>query len=231
MKKTFFTSIFCIFATTSLVFAQEVIVNPCDTIEYRPPVLNFTTSYGRLDYNFDLDSNGVTALGNKYGLVEKGMFASGLSVSSIDWEVSLETIARVADDYSICVVPATVSVFVGLQRPTVYIANDIAPDSCQFYSVVRHENQHQQINVIALEYFMPKIKAEIQKHLEAVKPRLIASIDKTDAATAQMNDEYIAVIEPFVNKFKASIYTEQKKLDSRENYEYESNLCSKPIEG
>ena len=47
----------------------------------------------------------------------------------------------------------------------------------------------------------------------------------TDAATEEMNGEYIRLIRPLVNDFKATLLYEQKKLDNRENYRFESGIC------
>ena len=40
-----------------------------------------------------------------------------------------------------------------------------------------------------------------------------------------MNRKYLALIEPLVDKFKATLLHEQKKLDNRQNYEFESSIC------
>lgn len=40
-----------------------------------------------------------------------------------------------------------------------------------------------------------------------------------------MNGEYIRLIRPLVNDFKATLLYEQKKLDNRENYRFESGVC------
>ncbi len=228
MKNLYLTSIFCICASLSPVWAAEnaapAAADPCAEFRYKTR-LNLTTSYGKLKYNLDYDRRALTRLGQQYGLIEPGMFASGLSLIGIDWSVTLNTVTRVAADDSICILPMSLDVFVGFQDPTVYIDRALNQESCSYQLVLRHEHQHQQVAIAALEYFLPRVRAEINARLGEVGPSNVASLSQTDAATARMNRKYIALIEPLVDKFKATLLHEQKKLDNRQNYEFESSIC------
>ena len=227
MKNLYLTSIFCICAALNSAQAADAAgdgaADPCAEFRYSTR-LNMTTSYGKLNYNYDYDRS-LTLLGQKYGLVEPGMHASGLSLFGIDWSVSLNTVARVGAGDTICVLPTSLDVFIGFREPTIYIDNGLKKDGCRYNLVLRHEHQHQQVSIAALEYFMPRIRAEIQKALPVVRPRAVASLSATDAATEEMNGEYIRLIRPLVNDFKATLLYEQKKLDNRENYRFESGVC------
>ena len=228
MKNLYLTSIFCICAALNSAQAADAAgegaADPCAEFRYSTR-LNMTTSYGKLNYNYDYDRRSLTLLGQKYGLVEPGMHASGLSLFGIDWSVSLNTVARVGAGDTICVLPTSLDVFIGFREPTIYIDNGLKKDGCRYNLVLRHEHQHQQVSIAALEYFMPRIRAEIQKALPVVRPRAVASLSATDAATEEMNGEYIRLIRPLVNDFKATLLYEQKKLDNRENYRFESGIC------
>lgn len=228
MKNLYLTSIFCICAALNSAQAADAAgdgaADPCAEFRYSTR-LNMTTSYGKLNYNYDYDRRSLTLLGQKYGLVEPGMHASGLSLFGIDWSVSLNTVARVGAGDTICVLPTSLDVFIGFREPTIYIDNGLKKDGCRYNLVLRHEHQHQQVSIAALEYFLPRIRAEIQKALPVVRPRAVASLSATDAATEEMNGEYIRLIRPLVNDFKATLLYEQKKLDNRENYRFESGIC------
>lgn len=228
MKNLYLTSIFCICAALNLplsaVAADEKTADPCAEFRYSTR-LNLTTSYGKLRYNTDYDRQGLTRIGQKYGLVEPGMYASGLSLFGIDWGISLTTVARVAADDTICVLPTAVDVFIGFQEPTIYLDNSLKKDGCRYNLVVRHEHQHQQIAVAALEYFVPKMRAEIQNSLSLVRAQAVGSLSETDAATESMKETYAELVRPLVDNFKATLLYEQKKLDNRENYRFESGIC------
>ena len=75
-------------------------------------------------------------MGQKYGLVEPGMHASGLSLFGIDWSVSLNTVARVGAGDTICVLPTGLDVFIGFREPTIYIDNGLKKDGCRWFCVM-----------------------------------------------------------------------------------------------
>ncbi len=202
--------------------------DPCARMRYSPR-LNMTTSYGKLRYDYQYDRQALTRLGQQYGLVEPGMMASGLSLFGIDWSVTLNTAARVAVDDSICVLPASVDVFIGFQEPTIYIDKDLEREGCRYQLALRHEHQHQQISVAALEYFIPWIREKIIRFLQEIAPNNISSLSQTDAATVKMNEALTHRITPLVDTFKATLLYEHKKLDNTENYRYESEVCRKSL--
>ncbi len=228
MKKLYLTLIFCICAglNTAAAIEKSVAENPCKQMRYSTR-LNLTTSYGQLKYNQNYNNIELTKLGYRYGLVQSGMYISGLSLIGVDWSVSLNTVARGAKDNSVCVLPTSIDVFIGYREPTVYLDKNLLPQSCRYQQVLRHEHQHLQVSVAALEYFLPQIRRQIYEQIALVEPRHIDSLSEIDAATAEMNEEYVILIRPMVDSFKATLLHEQKKLDNKENYQYESKICPK----
>ncbi len=229
MKNLYLTSIFCFCAAINSACAGELSAageDPCMQMRYSPR-LNMTTSYGKLRYDYQYDRRSLTRLGQQYGLVAPGMTASGLSLFGIDWSVTLNTAARIAADGSICILPTSVDVFIGFQDPTIYIDKDLNKESCRYRLALRHEHQHQQISVAALEYFIPRIREKIIRLLPEIMPKNVSSLSQTDATTVEMNEDLIRRITPLVDTFKATLLYEHKKLDNTENYRYESTVCRK----
>lgn len=216
---TFFIFLFCFFPNNG--FAEEDV---CSSIISEPEI-EFTTSYGKLKYDYGYNLQELTNLGRKYNIVEQGLFASGLATVSVNWEVSLNTVSRIVNDTNICVVPVSLNVFIGYQDPTIYISNHLQPGSCEYNVVVRHEQTHHQINAAALEYFIPSLRRSVEKMAKDIKPYKIDSPSKIDEATNELTETYIANIEPLINHFKNELMQEQSKLDNQMNYDMESNLC------
>lgn len=229
MKKLFFILTFSIFLISAFTIVGRASAasdkkDVCSSIKVNPEIV-FTTSYGKLKYDFSYNQQGLTTLGKKYGILEKGLFASGLAVVGVNWEISVNTISRVVNDYDICVVPTSVTVFIGYQDPTIFIANQLRAGTCEYNVVVRHEQTHHQINKAALEYFIPKLKEAITAIAQNIKPYHIDSASKIDDATTKLTDAYITEIEPLVYNFKTELMHEQGKLDNHTNYKLEGDLC------
>lgn len=236
MKKLFFILTSCLFLSVAAEYAaaaETVAENPfsepenfdpCSQIIPQPKV-TFSTSYGKLSYDFSKNFNELTRMGKTYGILEQGVFASGLSVVGINWEVSLNSVSRIIGDYDICVIPTTVDVFIGYQNPVIFMSRELQPHSCIYNVVLRHEQTHHQINKTALEYFIPQLKKSISEIVKDVRPLHVTSSSMIDNATNELTDEYIRRIEPLISYFKQELLKEQSKLDNHGNYQMEGDLC------
>lgn len=198
--------------------------NPCEII-IPSPKIEFSTSYGKLVYDFNKNLQELTELGKTYGIIEQGLFASGLAVVGVNWELSLNSVSRIIGDYDICVIPTNINIYIGYQDPIIYISNDLRPNTCNYNVVLRHEQTHHQINKAALEYFIPRLREAISQIIRDIRPVHIDSSSKIDAATNELTDEYIAKIEPLIDNFKQELLKEQGKLDNHTNYKMEGDLC------
>lgn len=231
MKKLALIAVTLILSLTN-VAAQETSFkdsagNPaksCADVMVNPKV-NFSTSYGKLTYDLSKNQRQLTQLGHEYGVVESGLFASGLAIVGVNWEVSVGTLSNYLSNNTICVVPTSIDVFIGYQDPTIFISNELKPGSCEYNLVVRHERTHQQINKTALDYFIPLFNKAIGKIVKSVKPIEVHYITEIDAATSKLTEKYTTKIEPLINVFKKELLLEQSKLDNHDNYEMESTVC------
>lgn len=208
-----------IFATAQKSFAGD-----CTAVK-STPTIKFTTSYGKLKYNTNKNNQQITAIANQYGIVEHGVFASGLATVNVNWEISINTLGKIISDYNICVVPTSINVHIGFADPTIYLSNQMSPDTCEYKVVLRHEQTHQQINKTALDYFLPLFKQAIYKIVANTPPSSVANISEIDKATTEMTQVYNKKISPLIEVFKNELLAEQGKLDNTSNYRFESRLC------
>lgn len=250
MKKTVLTSLFCICAFLNRAAAVENVSadttmpsglpmeqaaaqvqpveekkkDPCKRFHGLKPVLRLRSSYGKLSYNYDYDRDNLDIMAERNRLSEEGMFTAGLSLVDVDWSVSLNTVSRSVDGH-ICVIPASVDVFIGYRNPVIYISNDLEQGSCPYQVVLRHERQHQQVNIVVLDYYLPMLKKGFTAELPVLKARVVGDDEDTDSVTDDMNADYAEAIRPLINRFQITLQLEQQRLDNRENYQYESRLC------
>lgn len=71
MKKLFFILTFCIFLGLGNFVSVAAETDVCATLKAEPEI-EFTTSYGKLKYDFGYNQQGLTRLGQQYGIVEQG---------------------------------------------------------------------------------------------------------------------------------------------------------------
>lgn len=225
MKKLFFILTVLSLPTFSTASAQTI---DCAAIK-SVPAIEFTTSYGKLAYDFSKNNKQITEIAARHGIIEKGLFASGLATINVSWEISVNTIGKIYGDYDICVVPTKINVFIGYTDPKIYISNEIKKDSCEYNVVLRHEQTHQQINKTALDYFIPLFQDAVEKIAANVKPVQVSSLTEIDKATTRLTQTYDKKISPLIKVFKEDLLTEQSKLDNHSNYEHEKKLCTKKL--
>ena len=91
---------------------------------------------------------------------------------------------------------------------------------------IRHEQTHEQVNVEALEYYLPKVR---DKFIETVKKYAVAGRQKDDvtleAVQESLQKKYFDSINPLLKELEEEIAKEQSKFDTKEHYNYETSLC------
>ena len=222
MKKLFIVLI--ILAKINLIASAAQGLSPCNKLKKKTEI-EFYSSYGKLIYDQSNNQRQLTQLGEKYGIVEHGLFASGLATVGVNYQVSIDATAQMLENGKYCVVPEKIKVYIGYQNPTIYMASDLREGSCEQNIVKRHEQTHQQINITALEYFLPKFQKSVRAILKGIEPQLVNSEEQIEPSIQSQTEVYLKKIEPLVNFFKAELLKEQGKLDRTENYQFEGNLC------
>ena len=229
MKKIFFILIILNFISFAPLAAQEqandfLYISACKNEKINPQLI-FSTSYGRLQYDNSYSRENLTQLGNNMGMFEKGDLASGLALVDIASEYELSVAGRKMRNGAVCLIPQELNVYIGFQNPVIYLASDLEPGSCLYNLVVRHEQVHQQINVNALEYFIPLIYDRIKIIISQMEPMYLRDGRMVKEGTNEMTAYYADQINALVEKFKQEILIEQKKLDNKRHYKLESTIC------
>ena len=223
MKKLFF--ILTILLGLSLSF-EAAAFNRC--AELKPnPRLSFYTSYGKLEYDFSKDQMGITKVGMNYGVIEKGIFANGLATGTVKWEVDVSSEGREGRNGEICAYPVEIKFYLGFAEPKIYVSRDLRKGSCMYDLVLRHEQTHQQINVKALEYFIPLFEQALNKISKEIPAEPVGAMNRAalSRGSEKIAEAYSKRIEPLINVFKKELEIEQGKLDNASNYAFENSIC------
>ena len=227
MKKLFYTLIFLnLFLYAGFASAKTTADKLCSENISRPEV-SIEVSYGELKYDFTKNNKTLTRMHirNYGGVVAPGKQVHGLASYDLATEIRFQLQKSSFSNKVNCVYPLYVTLKVGVQNPTIYISRNLKEGTCEYQVALRHEQTHQQINAEILDYFLPEIE---QTFLNVVDENDLISSDKDiDLTAAQENLKavYLKAHNPLMDKIKATIKTEQAKLDSVENYNYEEALC------
>lgn len=218
MKKLFFI-------LTTLFFSSNLFAQiPCPN-KFPMPKINIYTSYGKLKYNNQYNNSQITQISKNNNVLEKGIFASGLSILSINYDINIKTVGQPFTKNTYCVYPEAINFSIYYKNPTIFISNQLKKNSCEYKIVLRHEQAHMQINKTALDYFLPLFYNAIEKISSNISPIQINNITQLKKASDKLTLEYSNKVDILFEYFKQQINKEQKKLDNPANYKYESTLC------
>ena len=232
MKKVFFALILNLFvvnvclANDNLKRYEEECLSIIDK-----PVIELKSSYGKLRYNFEKDSEYLRKETAKkfeeYGINMVEEFEpKGLTKIKDALEVNMN-IAKIGVSHGYqCLYPETIDIFLGYYLPAIYVANDVKKGTCLYDVTLRHEQTHMQIYIEALDYFLPKLKEFSKTLIDKKGVKIIDSDSDAELQAKMLNNDYVLFIEEFVNKWRKEVAEEQLKLDSIENYIIESKICS-----
>ncbi|MBQ8750495.1 MAG: hypothetical protein IJZ30_02525 [Alphaproteobacteria bacterium] len=231
MRKVFFTLILNLFlinncwADVDLARYEE----ECLSI-IEKPVVKLRSSYGRLRYNFEKNNDFLYAETakkfNEYGIdMFKEFKPMGLTKIKDALEVNMD-VAKISVSHGYqCIYPETINIFLGYYLPTIYVSNELKKGTCLYDLTLRHEQTHMQIYIEALDYFLPKLKEMSKTLLDKKGVRIIDADSDAELQAKMLNNDYILLIEDYVNKWRKEVEKEQLKLDSIENYIIESKIC------
>lgn len=216
MKKLFFTLIIIIISIVSIsdVFANDTLER-CENLRFKPKI-HLKGSFGRLTYDNTLNYKQLKAKVNRdiHGLASV-RYDSHLRV---DFELKEK-------GTGVCVVPKSVNVYVGIVKPTIYIAKELNPGECEYNLVLRHEQAHMQMNIRTYEHFLKVAPDALEEVARGIKPVYIRSEKDFKKATELIAKEYNYVVVNFVDQLRSETDIEHEKLDGNTGQIVESTVC------
>lgn len=220
MKKLFFI------LTLSFFFTSPALCNDdCSSLSVNPDI-KIISSYGNLKYDNTKSKEYLTSLAKNQNHMGSNIFVNGLSTADINFDITLKTQTLNINDSIFCIIPNEITIFIGLDSPTIYLSQELKENSCEYNIVLRHEKAHQQINKKTLEYYLPLFKNTSTSIIKNIKPVSAKNIEDLDLITNDYIQIYNQKLSPLVDFIKNELLNEQQKLDNSDNYKYENSLCN-----
>lgn len=197
----------------------------CDAINPMPKI-TFVTSYGKLVH--DLSQPLKTINANSSARAEPGWLTVGYATRSLQSSIWVKSAkVKKIDDKTTCVMANDIEIFLGYQQPMIYVAKEAQEDMCKFSVVIRHEQVHQRINKLALDYFLPLADEAIRKAIADVRAVKVSSPQEGQKALEVLSKYYHARLMPILDEMIKAVDAEQAKLDSLTSYKMQWDMCDK----
>jgi hypothetical protein len=192
---------------------------------YKKPItLDFKTLAPKATYNNRLNTQGIRNLFREHtdpvlGPHEKAL---GITFAQSRYGVEAQSSATSVKG-GFCVYLTGLDVTFGFKRMDVYVASEFEPGTCEYRSVLDHENQHVAVNNATLKAYAPVFRAEIEKLLARQQPVYTANA-QAGMDIAMKNIEQ--GISRLWSQFQNRMASENAPLDSASNYAATGALCS-----
>lgn len=195
----------------------------CDALNPEPHII-LLTSYGQLVH--DLSTSQQQIQNHASRQPEKGFLIDGLATVNPQYKIRISQARGIMlDENNYCILPDAITVYIGYQQPTIYVAKEYPKESCRFSVIIRHEQTHQRINILTLQYFLPLFEQSLSKAIREVKSVKVSSKEEAILALKLLQKYYVAKLTPIVEEFEKARIAEQLKLDNKTNYSMEDSLC------
>ncbi len=224
-KFCFSVSLLCLLQATSAYAWSYGEFISCDAINPMPKI-TFTTSYGKLVHDL---SQPLSVINSQHlAQAEPGWLTVGYATRSLQYSIWVKnaTVKKI-DDNTTCVMANDIEVFLGYQQPMIYVAKEAQEDLCKFSVVIRHEQVHQRINKLALDYFLPLADEAIRKAIADVRAVKVSSPQEGQEAMIVLSKYYRARLMPILEEMVKAVDAEHAKLDSLTSYKMQWNMCDK----
>ncbi len=203
--------------------SAEIRFSECDKLNPNPHII-FKTSYGQLIHDISTPQSEIQA---KSLRPEKGILVDGLATAETRGSVRINKAQGIKlADGSYCILPREIEIYFGYVNPTIYVAKEYPLESCRFSLLIRHEQTHQRINILTMQYFLPLIRIAAERIVHNAPSVKITSPAETQSALSQLQDYYIFMLMPLIERFNQAREQEHQKLDNQTNYAMESDICT-----
>ena len=190
----------------------------------KPIVLDFKTLAPQPVYNNTLSVQGIRntiAIHSErvLGPHEKSL---GITYAETAYDAEAHSMATTVRGGGYCVYLTGVDVNFGWKRMQVYVASEFKPGTCEYRTVLDHENQHVSVNNGALKEFAPRFRAEVERMLTNVQPVYATNAQRgMDQALASLDMGMSGLLK----RFQSMMSQRNAPLDSDANYKATAQLC------
>jgi hypothetical protein len=121
-----------------------------------------------------------------------------------------------------CVYLEKVIATFGLRDITVHVAAEFQPGTCEYKTVLDHENQHVAINKGVLQEVAPQVRLSLERLLGEERPMFSTDPER---ATRVLLDQLTQGMQPMVDGFESELDRRNAGIDTTQNYEATAALC------
>jgi len=197
---------------------------PCPSARALPEV-SLTTRPGTVTYDSRLDRQQMQRLQGRTGASsrKRGWHAIGLTLTELQFRMNISVDTLAQPDGRHCATVGRVDARLGYDAITVHVDRRYRRGSCQYISVIEHEDAHVAVFRDVLAVYAPKVERRLVAAASRVKP---VSARSADAAATKIQKTLQREMEPLFDEMNKLIDRRNDRIDTADNYRREQAKCS-----
>jgi len=147
----------------------------------------------------------------------------GLTTTELGFSMNVRINALPAERGRYCGYLETVNATVGYDELTVYVARKYRPGSCQYTSIMQHEETHVLVFRRMLNQYAPRVERRLTTAAQRLRP-IVATSPKE--AARRLKDKLRREVQPLFRELNRELDKANARLDTPQNYKAEQARCS-----
>jgi hypothetical protein len=189
------------------------------------PRISLKTNPGRVVYNTAASRSQISRLKSKRGGSgsKRGWYPIGLTLANLQFGMEISVQVQSRSGKSHCAKIDEVRANLGFDRITVYIAKRYRKGSCQYRSILNHEQEHINIFRDALAVYAPKVERRLTELATRLKP---VSARTGKQAADKLQKTLHREMKSLFKALNKTIDDNNDRIDTVRNYKREQARCS-----
>ncbi len=198
---------------------------PCPVADVSPRI-SLQINSGRVVYNTRKDRRQLRRLQGQRGgpSRKRGWHPIGLTLTELKFrmKISINTLPRQGSGH--CATVGAVEAELGFGDITVYVDKRYRKGSCQYRSVIEHENEHVAIFRNTLDRYAPRVEDRLTRAAEKLKP---VAANTPNQAAERLQKALQRQMKPLFKEMNRVLDSKNDGIDTAANYKREQARCSK----
>lgn len=132
-------------------------------------------------FRHDVDLFGMPRVEGHMESPPQGWVLQGVTITNEHLDLKLKTVRQTLPDGRVCVWLITVQATLGMPEQHVYVARDYPDYSCEYRSVLAHENKHVEINRRVVHSFADRMRKALEDGLAKTNPLIFSNRNVMDS--------------------------------------------------
>jgi hypothetical protein len=147
----------------------------------------------------------------------------GLAHVELRYQLNIGTsVQKIGNRY--CVALESISIAFGRKNSEIYVANKYRPGTCEFKAVLRHEQEHMEINDRIQKKYEAKLREYLVNKVKSIQPYYTTSPKN---APKQLASRFTGETDRLIKQFSSERERENDKIDTPQSYRKVRSQCAK----